>query len=52
MCKAYNIYKENKSPYRSDAEYFINTIFELMKEQNKEDRFNEILKSHNIEFNK
>ena len=48
MCKAYNIYVQQKSAYRADAEKLINHIHSEMKAQGKEARFNEILKSHNI----
>lgn len=48
MCKAYNLYIEQKSPYRTDAEKIINYIYAEMAKQGKEDKFNEILKSHNI----
>lgn len=48
MCKAYTLYITQKSPYRTDAEKIIGTIYQEMKKQKKEDRFNEILKTHNI----
>lgn len=48
LCKAYNIYIEQKSPYRTDAETLINEVFAIMKKDGKTDRFYEILKSHNI----
>ncbi len=51
MCKAYNLYIENKSPYRSDAEKVINMIYKKMKEDNKEDDFNRILTENNIRQN-
>jgi tetratricopeptide (TPR) repeat protein len=51
MCKAYNIYIENKSPYRSDAEKIINKIYARMKADNKEDAFKRILKENNITAN-
>jgi len=51
MCKAYNLYIEQKSPYRTDAEKIIQTIYAEMKKQDKQDRFFEILKSHNIKTN-
>jgi len=50
-CKAYNIYVEQKSPYRSDAEKLINTIYSEMKKQGKETKFNEILEANNINSN-
>ncbi|MFT3980809.1 MAG: tetratricopeptide repeat protein [Ferruginibacter sp.] len=51
MCKAYNLYVEQKSPYRTDAEKFINLIFTEMKKQNKEQQFYDILKENNIRTN-
>jgi tetratricopeptide (TPR) repeat protein len=51
MCKAYNIYIEMKSPYRSDAEKVINSIYHEMKKQGKEEEFYRILKENNINAN-
>lgn len=51
MCKAYVIYVEQQSPYRTDAEKVIGTIYSEMKKQGKEEEFNEILKAHNISQN-
>ena len=51
MCKAYAIYVAQKSPYRSDAEQIISLIYAQMKKENKEDKFNKILKDHNIRTN-
>ena len=51
MCKAYNIYVQQKSPYRSDAETVINLIYKEMKKENKEEKFNQILKDNNIRSN-
>ena len=48
MCKAYNLYIQQKSPYRADAEKVINLIFAEMKKQGKDKEFNEILKANNI----
>ena len=48
MCKAYNMYVKQKSPYRADAEKMINMIYGEMKEKGKEDVFNKILKENNI----
>lgn len=48
MCKAYNLYIKQKSPYRTDAEKIIQFIYSEMKKKGKEDRFFEILKEHNI----
>ena len=48
MCKAYNLYIKQKSPYRADAEKVINMIFADLKKQGKEEKFNEILKANNI----
>jgi tetratricopeptide (TPR) repeat protein len=51
ICKAYNIYTELKSPYRTDAQKIIQIIYATMKKQGKEDKFMEILKSNNITAN-
>jgi tetratricopeptide (TPR) repeat protein len=51
MCIAYNMYIEQKSPYRSDAEKVINIIYTEMKKVGKEARFTEILKEHHITQN-
>lgn len=50
ICKAYSIYTEQKSPYRSDAEKMIGYIYKSMKEENKVNKFKEILKTHKINF--
>jgi len=52
MCKAYNLYLQQESPYRSDAEKFISYVYYLMKEEGKEDKFYEILKKNNIKAQK
>jgi tetratricopeptide (TPR) repeat protein len=48
ICKAYNLYIAQKSPYRTDAETMISQIYSDMKKLGKEDKFNEILKQNNI----
>lgn len=48
MCKAYNLYTTQKSPYRTDAEKVIQNIYSQMKNAGKEDKFYEILKKNNI----
>jgi tetratricopeptide (TPR) repeat protein len=50
MCKAYNLYVEQKSPYRTDAEKLINALYVEMKKQGKEQKFKEILKENKISF--
>lgn len=50
MCKAYNKYIENNSPYRSDAETVISVAYQEMKKNNQEEKFMEILKQNNINF--
>ncbi|MFS4470443.1 tetratricopeptide repeat protein [Chryseobacterium sp. T20] len=50
ICKAYRIYTEQKSPYRSDAEAVIGSIYKGMKEEGKMEKFKEILKNNNIQF--
>lgn len=51
ICKAYSIYIEQKSPYRSDAEKLINMIYTQMKKDGKEESFSRILKENNITMN-
>lgn len=51
MCKAYNLYVQQKSPYRTDAEKLIQAIYVEMKKQGNEDKFSEILKANNIRTN-
>lgn len=51
MCKAYNLYVKEKSPFRSDAEKVINMIYSQMKKDNKEEAFYRILKENNINSN-
>ncbi|WP_223600236.1 tetratricopeptide repeat protein [Chryseobacterium sp. GVT01B] len=50
ICKAYRIYSEQKSPYRSDAEKMIGYIYKSMKDEGKTGKFKEILKNNNIQF--
>ncbi len=50
MCKAYNLYISQNSPYRTDAEKIINILYKKMKSDGKENRFKEILKSNNINY--
>ena len=51
LCQAYNIYVDQKSPYRTDAEKLINFAYSELKKQGKEDKFNEILKKYKISSN-
>ncbi|MBL7885671.1 MAG: tetratricopeptide repeat protein [Flavobacterium sp.] len=48
LCIAYNIYVKQKSPYRSDAEKLIQFVYQEMKKEGKEKKFNEILEKNNI----
>lgn len=48
MCRAYVLYDNQRSPYRTDAETMIQTIYSKMKGENRLDEFNEILKEFNI----
>lgn len=48
MCKAYNLYVELKSAYRSDAEKIISFLYKEFKNEGKETRFFEILKEYNL----
>lgn len=50
IAKAYSIYTEQKSPYRTDAETMIGYIYKKMKDEGKTDRFKEILKINKINF--
>jgi tetratricopeptide (TPR) repeat protein len=52
MCKAYNIYVEKKSAYRSDAQQNIQYIYGEMKKDGKEEKFMEILKANKINTSK
>jgi tetratricopeptide (TPR) repeat protein len=49
MCKAYTLYTKQQSPYRTDAEKIIGSIYSEMKKQNKLSRFHEILKENHID---
>lgn len=51
MCKAYNLYIELNSPFRTDAEKVINFIYVEMIKQGKEEQFHQILKEYNIKEN-
>lgn len=51
ICKAYKLYVKQKSPYRTDAEKIMSTIYQEMKKQDKLPRFNEILKENDINVN-
>ncbi|WP_259836173.1 tetratricopeptide repeat protein [Chryseobacterium herbae] len=50
ICKAYRIYNNQKSPYRADAETVISSIYKMMKEKGEVEKFKEILKKNNINF--
>lgn len=50
ICKAYRIYNNQKSPYRTDAESVMSSIHKNMKEKGKIETFNNILKKNNIQF--
>lgn len=49
MCKAYNIYSDTNSPYRSDAEKIIILIYQEFKTKNKLEIFNKILSENKID---
>jgi len=51
MCKAYNIYTETKSPYRTDAQNIIGYIYKIMKDKNQTDLFKTILKKNKLNPN-
>lgn len=48
MCKAYNIYKKDKSPYIADAQQNLTYAYKKMKKLGKEEIFLKILKDNNI----
>lgn len=52
LCKAYKLYIEQNSPYRTDAEKIINMLYKAMKEEGKEKEFNKILEDNNISQSK
>lgn len=51
ICKAYNLYTQQKSPYRTDAESIMSAVYHKMKKAGKEKKFYSILKDNNIEVN-
>lgn len=51
LCQAYNIYVDQKSPYRTDAETLINIVYQGLKKEGKEKVFNQILEKYNISQN-
>lgn len=48
LCQAYNLYVEQKSPYRTDAETLIQIVYREMKKQGKESVFESILAKYHI----
>jgi tetratricopeptide (TPR) repeat protein len=48
MCKAYNLYIAQNSPYRTDAEKIIQRIYSKLKSEGKEAIFDKILEANNI----
>lgn len=52
FCEAYNLYVEQKSPYRSDAETLISGIYKVMKQQGQEAEFDAVLKKYHLSPNK
>jgi tetratricopeptide (TPR) repeat protein len=50
ICKAYRIYSDQKSPYRTDAEAVMASIYKNMKEKGKIEKFKEILKKNNMQL--
>lgn len=50
ICKSYKIYNQQKSPYRTDAEAVINSIYKNMKAAGKTEKFKEILKKNMIQW--
>ncbi|PZP50742.1 MAG: hypothetical protein DI598_04870 [Pseudopedobacter saltans] len=48
MCKAYNLYIEQKSAFQNDAVQIIRLVYQKMKEEGKENEFKEILSKNHI----
>jgi tetratricopeptide (TPR) repeat protein len=48
MCKAYKLYVEHGSPYRTDAEKIIGYNYQQLKKLGKEEVFEEIMKKENM----
>jgi hypothetical protein len=51
MCKAYNAYIEQNSPYRVDAQNNIGIYYKKLKALGKEESFQNILKANHISIN-
>lgn len=51
VCKAYNLYIAKNSPYRTDAEKIINSLYSEFKSKGQIEKFNQILSSNNISQN-
>lgn len=51
MCKAYNLYIEQNSPYRTDAQKVIQSLYSDFKQEGKEVIFDKILTANNISRN-
>lgn len=51
LCKAYLLYIEEKSPYRSDAEEIMGEIFTKMEKQGQQKTFYQILERNDIRLN-
>lgn len=48
LCQAYNMYVEQNSPYRTDAESLINKVYQDMKKNGKEQKCIQIMKNNHI----
>jgi tetratricopeptide (TPR) repeat protein len=48
MCRAYNLYVTQKSPYRADCEKVMQVIFNELKKQNNDAQFYDTLRQYNI----
>lgn len=51
MCKAYNLYSDQNSPYRTDAQKVIQSLYSDLKKEGKEATFDKILAANNISKN-
>ena len=48
-CKAYIMYSQAASPYRSDAQQLIKIAYQKFSDKNEVEKFNEILNKHNLQ---
>ena len=51
IIKAYELYKESKSPYEADAKKVMRYLYKIFEEQNKKELFEKVCEEHNIKLN-